>query len=701
MLLKKLELQGFKSFADKTQLDLSHKVTAIVGPNGSGKSNVADAARWLLGERDARNLRGGKGEDLIFAGSKDKPRAGLAQATLHFDNSSGALPVDFKDVVISRRVTRDGGSNFSINKSDVRLKDVIEFFAKAKLGARGLTIINQGESDLFIKASPLERREMIEEILGLKEYQIKKADSTRRLKNTNNNLEKATALIDELKPHLRLLRKQVSRYEGREEAEKELKALEDQFYGFNLKNLEKQISELSQEEGKISKELVKSQQELSELKQALSKVKESEPEASLKLKKLQEEEDKLQKQKADVQLELGKAQARLELAKDTGDLDIEKAKRAIEDVKKTALAVEQESNLEKLQGAISKIINLVKNLTGKDTNTDSIESDQKKYTQEIEKINKGIESIKNDQKELRETLENFNEKFTKSYEAVDAKQKIVSDLITRQNEVLVKKERLQARLDSLLEELEQIGRSKGSFSDSEVSKDERMSEHEIRQKMLKLRSQLASIGEIDESVVKEAKETEERYEFLTTQVEDLQKAIVDLESLIEELEKKIHNEFDSAIGQINKEFAKLMKLVFGGGKAKLKIQKPIKKSEDEEENGEEKKAGGVEIDIVLPKKRIKGLEVLSGGERALVSIAALFSLISVSPPSFIFLDEVDAALDERNAKRFGEIVKEFSGKTQFVIVTHNRATMEAADVLYGVTMSQDGVSKLVSLKLSN
>ncbi|MBU2101354.1 AAA family ATPase, partial [Patescibacteria group bacterium] len=172
MLLKRLELQGFKSFADRTVLDLSHQVTAIVGPNGSGKSNITDSIRWLLGERDARNLRGGKGEDLIFAGTKNKPRAGQAQATLHFNNASGFFPVDYKDVTISRKVTRDGVSNFSINKSEVRLKDVIEFFAKSKVGARGLSIISQGESDMFIKATPQERREMIEEILGLKEYQI-------------------------------------------------------------------------------------------------------------------------------------------------------------------------------------------------------------------------------------------------------------------------------------------------------------------------------------------------------------------------------------------------------------------------------------------------------------------------------------------------------------------------------------------------
>ena len=115
MLLKRLELHGLKSFADKTVLDLKHNVTAVVGPNGSGKSNITDGIRWLLGERDARNLRGTKGEDLIFAGTGKRPRMGQAQATLYFDNSSGFFPVEFKEVSISRKISRDGTSQFFIN----------------------------------------------------------------------------------------------------------------------------------------------------------------------------------------------------------------------------------------------------------------------------------------------------------------------------------------------------------------------------------------------------------------------------------------------------------------------------------------------------------------------------------------------------------------------------------------------------------
>ena len=704
MLLKRLELQGFKSFADKTTLDFAHRVTAIVGPNGSGKSNVTDSVRWLLGERDARNLRGGKGEDLIFAGTKDKPRSGIAQATLYFDNSSGALPVEYKDLAISRRITREGLSTFTLNKSEVRLKDVIEFFAKSKLGARGLTIISQGESDMFIKATPEERREMIEEILGLKEYQLKKGDALRKLKNTASNLDKANALIEELKPHLRLLRRQVSRYEGREETEEELKKLEDQFFGTQLHGLEKDLGNTVKEEKELEINLKAEKEKLGALRKILVGIKEGEPKSAKELEELRREEAKIQGMRADLQIELGRTEARLELSKEREGFDPQRAKWALNEIKSIAEKLSSEESLERIKISLRKVIQIIEESSG--TSGDSVpEGFGKEKSELIEKLKKmdaSISEIKKREESLREGLEGFNKKFSESYEHLDIQQKKVSTLDVQRGELLIKKERLETKLEGLLDELKQIGRNRDSFK---VSSDNvSQNSDDMRERMIKLRSQLASIGEVDEGIVKEAKETEERFEFLSGQMDDLEKASADLEGLIKELDQKIHEDFASAMGKINEEFAKLIKIVFGGGAGSMKLEKlsKTKDSEGEEvsENSEEVKIPGILVDVTLPKKRIKGLDVLSGGERALVSIAALFSLISVSSPPFLFLDEVDAALDERNAKRFGDIVKEFSKHTQFVIVTHNRATMEAADVLYGVTMTKDGTSKLVSLKLT-
>ncbi|MDD5098971.1 MAG: AAA family ATPase, partial [Candidatus Colwellbacteria bacterium] len=242
MFLQRLELQGFKSFAGKTTLDFPGSVAAIVGPNGSGKSNVTDAIRWLLGEREAKNLRGAKADDLIFAGTEKRARAGMAQASIYFDNSSGFFPTEYKEVVITRRIDRDGNSSFFLNQSEMRLKDIIDFFARARLGARGLNIISQGESDSFLRASPSDRREMVEEVLGLKEYLIKKNSAVRELRNTGINLDKARAMADEIRPHLRMLRRQVGRYEERDEIAAELASIENDYYGYRAKSIIRELS---------------------------------------------------------------------------------------------------------------------------------------------------------------------------------------------------------------------------------------------------------------------------------------------------------------------------------------------------------------------------------------------------------------------------------------------------------------------------
>lgn len=243
----------------------------------------------------------------------------------------------------------------------------------------------------------------------------------------------------------------------------------------------------------------------------------------------------------------------------------------------------------------------------------------------------------------------------------------------------------------------------------------------IERRIFKLRGDLASIGEVDEALMKEAKDTDARYQFLSKESDDLERAVEDLRSLILDLSEKIKTEFDGAMVKINEEFGKFFNLMFGGGHAKLKVVKnepkkiktPVddlgeaeniqeeKKELEEAEEEEIEQDGGVEIVLKLPRKKLSSLEMLSGGERSLVGIAALFALISVSPPPFLVLDEIDAALDERNAKRFADMLKEFSRKTQFVIVTHNRATMEVADILYGVTLNEDGTSKVLSLRLES
>ncbi|MEK7077405.1 MAG: AAA family ATPase, partial [Patescibacteria group bacterium] len=242
--LKNLELQGFKSFATKTSLEFPARVTAIVGPNGSGKSNVIDAMRWVLGEREAKQLRGDTLQYLIFSGTPKRAAQGFAKVSLYFDNAKKTFPLESPEVVVSRRVDRSGASEFAWNEMEVRLKDLLPVFARARLGARGLNMIGQGESDVFVRSNPEERRLMIEEILGLREFRIKKNQAERRLESSRINMEKVAAMLEELGPHLRMLRRQKNRFDKRSEIEKELHDLENKYFGRMLADLKREEEKL-------------------------------------------------------------------------------------------------------------------------------------------------------------------------------------------------------------------------------------------------------------------------------------------------------------------------------------------------------------------------------------------------------------------------------------------------------------------------
>lgn len=705
MFLKRLELQGFKSFAEKTVLAFDSGVVAIVGPNGSGKSNVADSLRWLLGERDARNLRGGKVEDLIFAGTEKRPRAGLASATLYFDNSSGFFPVEFAEVSVSRRVARDGTSEFSLNKAEVRLKDVVDFFARSRLGARGLSIIGQGDSDMFIKASPHERRLFIEEMLGLKEYQNKKLGAERQLKTSVSNLEKAQALIEELAPRLRLLRRQMKRYEQKEEVARELRDLELSFYGSRVRELRQALENVSPRLRNIDDRLEAAQKKMGDAEKGLEAVKQSEPETNEEHKDIQRKKRELVEKRAVLQREIGKLEARMEFLVREHTAKRSDAPRLLFDIKRIILDLAKEEDITRLREGVARIVRLIE-----ESESGVVpEGERAAWQREMDGVQQALAEIetairgfeKQEEEHLRQR-ENFNREFQEKFGVLERARRELQDLRDERAKIIFEEERTRSRITDLDRQLSEIGRSAADFEGWEGERVE-YSEEAVK-RMYRLRAELVSIEEIDQSVVSEAKEAEERHLFLTQQVEDLLKAIADLKTLIKDLDHKIRHEFSEALKIINDEFDSFIRLMFGGGKGRLFVEdaRPATVSDDGAgtENGAgASDQGGVEVFVRLPRKRISGLEVLSGGERSLVSIAALFALISVSPPPFLVLDEVDAPLDEQNARRFGEILKEFSHKTQFVIITHNRATMEAAETLYGVTMGEDGVSKVLSLKL--
>ena len=232
-MLKKLELQGYKTFASRTEFLFESGITAIVGPNGSGKSNVADAIRWVLGEQSYRLLRGKKTEDMIFSGSQSRSRAGMAEATILLDNSDGQLPVEFSEVAISRRAYRSGENEYLLNGSKVRLRDINALLGASGLGQRTYNVIGQGLVDAALSLRAEERRKLFEEAAGISHYQEKRLETLTRLEATQRNLERVKDIVNEIRPRMRRLGRQAVRSRESNQVRKDLDNLLYLWYGYH------------------------------------------------------------------------------------------------------------------------------------------------------------------------------------------------------------------------------------------------------------------------------------------------------------------------------------------------------------------------------------------------------------------------------------------------------------------------------------
>src|SRR5271165_3356945 len=224
-MLKRLELVGFKSFADKTVFDFGDGVTAIVGPNGSGKSNIVDAVRWILGEQSAKSLRGGEMTDVIFNGSASRRSLGLAEVSMTFDNRGRALATEADEVRITRRVYRSGEGEYLINNSPCRLKDIKDLFLGSGAGTDAYCIIEQGRVDVLLQASTKERRTIFEEAAGISRFKARKTETTRRLERVDQNVERLRDIIEEVEKQLRSVKLQAAKAQRYQEYADRLKEL--------------------------------------------------------------------------------------------------------------------------------------------------------------------------------------------------------------------------------------------------------------------------------------------------------------------------------------------------------------------------------------------------------------------------------------------------------------------------------------------
>ena len=246
MYLKRLEMYGFKSFADKTVLDFMQGITTVIGPNGSGKSNISDCIRWVLGEQSLKSLRGAKSEDIIFAGTQNRKSLGFAEASLVFDNSDSKLPIEYNEVIVTRRIYRSGESGYFINKTPCRLKDVLELFMDTGIGKDGYSIIGQGKIDEILSNKSEDRRHIFEEAAGIVKYRTRKAESEKKLEQTKLNLLRINDIIAEIESNIGPLKIQSEKAKKFLDLREELKNIEVGLFLYNIDDYKNKIQEIKE-----------------------------------------------------------------------------------------------------------------------------------------------------------------------------------------------------------------------------------------------------------------------------------------------------------------------------------------------------------------------------------------------------------------------------------------------------------------------
>lgn len=740
MYLKSIELSGFKSFAKKSELNFSSKVSAIVGPNGSGKSNIAEAFRFVLGEQSIKSLRGKKGEDLIWNGAGDSPRANRASVKVVFDNSTKFLPIDYESVSIERVVHRDSVNEYLINGSQVRLRDVVELLASAHIGSSGHHIISQGEADRILNASIKERKTMIEDALGLKMYQYKKQESEKKLEKTRENIKQVESLRREILPHLKFLKKQVEKVEKsialKDELQKEALEYckrEDEYIKTTTERISGEKTPLIHKEKELDKELHEAK---SVLERAKHKDATSEALITLEqnLHKVRDEKDNLFRDAGRLDGEISSLVRMVKKQEEVAH-SIEHKTVTLVSVEELSKTIEEkitraklEKDVEMLLLALDEVADLLTHFIekNKDMVDMSLLEDSRKDIENLKSSKNQIEKSLNEVREREEKLSaeytTLQNKIEKEKDSNRDAEKAVFRIMAESQEVRSKLHELQGQEDVLRlvnedfkRELTELGHMLGTgvlqFQSLEYDfNEQRHVQEERRRKIEKIKIRLEDSGGIGGAeTMKEYTEATERDAFLEKELADLEKSATSLTELIRDLETRLDVEFKTGLDKINHQFKEYFAVMFGGGEARLSVSVPVKRKkkdtnlfDENEESGEElveevPEDDGIDIEVNLPKKKVKGLMMLSGGERALTSIALLFAISQVNPPPFIILDETDAALDEANSKKYADMVESLSSRSQLIVITHNRETMSRAGILYGVTMGMGGGSKLLSV----
>ena len=994
MYLKALEIQGFKSFADKTRLTFEKEITGVVGPNGAGKSNLSDAILWVMGEQRTKTLRGSKMEDVIFGGTSLRSPMGFAEVSLIIDNSARIFDSDSPEVELTRRYYRSGESEYYINREQVRLKDINSLLFDTGLGRDGYSVIGQGRIADIISTKSTDRREVFDEAAGISRYRYRKEEAERRLERTDENLLRINDKIEELELQVGPLKEQSEKAKKYLLLRDDLRVREISAWMTTLDRIHERASSVQAEYEEASLALEKAKADLEALyaasgslsermhrkdeesEQARDRLSAKEAEAAAcesalaviranisgseaSAKRREEDISEQENREAEVRGNIAENEQRLEsirkelesvqdeisannnvlagcrmkiatreqavndasekanrLSVETRSMDsrilmLSEMEKDYEGYSKAVRTVMREASRGTIRGVHGPVSNLIRtdeecalavetalgaagqnivigtrndgrsaiemlkrtdsgratflpldtikgsvmkdapvndsgfvgvaydlvtfspeysqivaNLLGKTIVVESLadairisrnnndryrivtldgqmvhaggsmtggsaakgtgilsranelrtlkerrkelDGQMEACREQLEKARSALAAVRNDldiAMEDRNALAAKDSSLRAEFSAVssttkqfkilleslsgdsDVRKKAIEDAKHKIAALLQQAEEKEKELSRFAEataairrEIDEISRSKleleGRRSRTEKSTQERNNEiielerkkARIEQKKLSadleekqildklwdsyelsyttaqslrqpveslqklnreisdLRRQISALGTPNLGAIEEYERVSTRYEFLTSQRDDVEKAKGELLGIIRDVTKEMKSVFVDQFSRINEAFQQTFKDLFGGGKASLELE--------DEENVLE---CGIDIKCQPPGKALSSLTLLSGGEMAFVAIALYFAILKVRPTPFCVMDEIEAALDEANVNRFADYLRDMAGKTQFIVITHRRGTMEEADMLYGVMMQEKGVSTVLEL----
>ena len=713
MNLRSIRMRGFKSFPDEVEVRLEPGVAVVVGPNGSGKSNIADAVVWAAGSLSPTELRAEKPEDVLFAGSAGRAAADSCSVELLFDNPAGEEPLPYAEVSVARRLTRGGEGQYLVNGAHVRRTDLVELLADLGLGGEMHSVISQGRVEQILASKPSERRALVEEAAGLGRFKRRRHRAELKLARVATQVERALDLETEVRKRLRPLALQATAAERAQKLAGQIDELRIRLGAADLERLDRTLGEIAgrraaaeQERRRHDERLAGLLEERREAEEELGEAGGRHEQATAALYRLRSAAERadLRRERA---LETAKT-LRAEL--DRPRLPLPEAPPSYEQVVRAARlwsaepARDLDAGAELLRRAVEEKRDALLVASGGETwfATDA----EAKRAEPERRAGVPLGALAEASERVAAVLERAAASAGRFEPALAARvdaggsrsgelgerlralgaqeadlRRAAAEAAERLTQVQVEAARLEREREEVVARLPE-GHEAEALTDAEAG--------ELRVQVDRLERRRESLGQVNPLAAEEHAREKERLDELVEQRQDLERSLTELETLRAELTDTVERRFAETYERVEGHFAEVVATLFPGGTGRLIAVEPA-------EEGEEH---GVEIELQPAGKRITRLSLLSGGEKALGAISFLFALFLARPCPFYLLDEVEAALDDANIGRFVELLRRFSDRAQFIVVTHQKRTMEAADILYGVTMGADGISQVVSKRVT-